>query len=182
MKFEPVTTLDKMGRKLMLRSAEVSDAAALIEYLRVTSGETPYLIREPDEVILTLAQEESFIQARENAQRELMLIATVDGEYAGVCSLMSKGNLRRYRHRCEVAVALYQKFHGAGIGKIMLQTVLKAAKQLGYEQAELEVVSDNISAVSLYKKLGFEQYGCLPRNMKYSSGEYADVYWMMKKL
>lgn len=182
MKFEPIITSDKKGRRLVLRSAEVSDAAALIEYLKVTSGETPYLIREPDEVTFTLAQEESFIKACEAAERELMLVATVDGEHAGTCSLMSKGNFSRYRHRCEVAIALYQKFSVAGIGELMLQRVLDVAKRCGYEQAELEVVSDNQRAISLYRKLGFEQYGCLPDNMKYRSGKYADVCWMMKKL
>ena len=182
MKFGPVTAKDKLGRELILRNAQVSDAEALLTYLKVTSGETPYLIREPEEVNITLAQEEAFIKGMEEAERELMLAAYVDGEHAGNCSLMSKGSFSRYRHRCEVAVALYRKFHGAGIGEIMLQTVLDVAKKIGYEQAELEVVSGNEGAISLYKKLGFEQYGCLPHNMKYSDGKYADVYWMMKKL
>ena len=32
----------------------------------------------------------------------------------------------------------------------------KVAKELGYEQAELEVIADNEAAIGLYKKLGFE--------------------------
>ena len=63
-----------------------------------------------------------------------------------------------------------------------MQTVLDAAKELGYEQAELEVVSDNTGAVELYRKLGFETYGVFPDNMKYSDGTYARAEWMIKKL
>lgn len=65
---------------------------------------------------------------------------------------------------------------------MMLETILNAAKEFGYEQAELEVVANNENAIALYEKLGFEKYGCFPNNMKYSDGEYADACWMMKKL
>ena len=182
MRFGPVETKDKYGRTLVLRSAEISDADELIRYLKTTAGETPFLLREPEEVSLTTEQEERFIQGCMDAERELMLVATIDGEHAGNCSLMSIGSCKRLQHRCEVAIALYQKFCGAGIGEIMLRTLLDAAKQLGYEQAELEVVSDNAGAIALYKKLGFEKYGTLPHNMKYRDGSYADADWMMKRL
>ena len=81
-----------------------------------------------------------------------------------------------------VAIALYQEFCGYGIGKIMLETVLKAAKEIGFEQAELEVISDNQNAITLYEKLGFQKYGTFPDNMKYADGHYASADWMMKKL
>lgn len=60
--------------------------------------------------------------------------------------------------------------------------VLHVAKKAGYEQAELEVISDNKPAVALYEKLGFKIYGTFPDNIKYADGTYADAYWMMKKL
>lgn len=56
------------------------------------------------------------------------------------------------------------------------------AKNLGYEQAELEVIADNKTAIALYEKLGFKIYGTFPDNMKFKNGNYADAYWMMKKL
>lgn len=182
MKFDAIQIKDKLGREVILRSAEVSDAEALIEYLKVTTGETPYLIREPEEVTITLEQERCFIESKINAERELMLVATIGGKHIGNCSLMSIAPYKRYAHRCEVAIALYQEYCGCGIGKAMMQTVLHAAKELGYEQAELEVISDNKSAIEMYKKLGFEKYGTFPNNMKYADGTYADAEWMMKRL
>lgn len=182
MRFEPIEMVDKLGRTVILRNAEVSDADDLIRYLKITTGETPYLIREPDEIFLTHKQEEDFIKKCIDAKRELMLIATIGGEHVGNCSLMSVGSYKRYSHRCEIAIALYQKFCGCGIGKIMMQTVLDLAKGVGYEQAELEVISDNEGAIALYKMLGFEKYGSFPGNMKYADGSYADADWMMKRL
>lgn len=182
MRFQPTVIKDKLGREVVLRSAEIFDAADLIEYLKVTSGETPFLIREPQEVTITNEQEIAFIENVNNSERELMLVATIGGKHVGNCSLMSVAPYKRYAHRCEVAIALYKDYCGCGIGKMMMQTVLRAAKELGYEQAELEVVSDNINAIEMYKKLGFESFGTLPNNMKYSDNTYADAEWMMKKL
>lgn len=182
MRFGPVEMTDRLGRTVVLRNAEETDADDLIRYLKVTTGETPFLIREPDEVRLTQEQEKTFIRNNIEAERELLLVAEVDGRHIGNCSLMSVGPYKRYAHRCDIAIALYQEFCGCGIGGEMMRMVLDLAKKAGYEQAELEVISDNKRAIALYEKLGFEKFGSFPRNMKYADGTYASADWMMKKL
>ncbi len=182
MTIEPISIKDKLGRTVVLRAAMPEDSLDLIKYLKVISGETPYLIREPNEITITLEKEEAFIKNKLASERELMLVAFVDGKHVGNCSLMSLATYKRYKHRCEVAIALYKEYCGCGIGKAMLETVLDVATALGYEQAELEVVAGNESAISLYEKLGFKKYGTFPDNMKYPDGSYRDAYWMMKKL
>lgn len=179
---KPLKVTDKTGYEVTLRNAEIKDAENLINYLKITTAETPYLMREPDEVSLSLEQEENFIQRIMDSDRELMLAAIIDGKYIGNCSLMGVGEYKRYRHRCDVAIALYQEYWGRGIGKILLEIVLGIARENGYEQAELEVTADNKKAIALYEKLGFEKYGHFPDHMKYANGNYADAYWMMKKL
>ena len=69
-----------------------------------------------------------------------------------------------------------------GIGTALLREVLNAAEVAGYEQAELEVVSTNTPAIGLYRKLGFEVIGTMPRAMKYADGSYADFLLMVKRL
>ena len=182
MKFGPIIRKDKLGREIVLRNAEVSDGEALVKYMKATAAETPFLIREPEEVTLTPEQEESFLQSKIEDDKELMLIATIDGKHIGNCSLMRMGSYKRYSHRCDVAIALYKEYCGAGIGKIMLETILDVARQCGYEQAELEVIANNENAIALYEKLGFKEYGRFPDNMKYSDGPYVDAIWMMRKL
>lgn len=182
MKFGPIEVTDKLGRTIVLRNAELTDATALIEYLKVTTSETPFLIREPEEVTLTTEQEEAFIQRCMDDEKGLMLVANMDGEHIGNCSLNGLLPYKRYAHRCDIAIALYQKYCGAGIGKLMMNTVLSIAKEIGYEQAELEVIADNQAAIHLYQKVGFQEYGRFPHNMKYQDGTYADAIWMMKYL
>lgn len=173
---------DKKGREIILRSAEENDAEELIDYLKITAGQTPFLIREPDEITLSIKQEQDFIRTKKNSENELLLIAEIGGKHIGNCSLMSIGGYKRYRHRCDIAIALYKEYCGVGIGKAMLETVLDIAEKVGYEQAELEVIADNKPAIALYEKLGFKIYGTFPDNMKYEDGSYAAAYWMMKKL
>ena len=147
----------------------------MIEYLKITAAETPYLVREPDEITITHEQEVNLIRNKANADGELLLIAVIDGEHAGNCSLMNIAPCRRYRHRCGIAAALYQKYCGCGIGKQMMETVLEAAKKAGYEQAELEVVSGNRNAIALYRKLGSRKIRHIPGQYEIS-GRYICKY------
>lgn len=179
---KPFTANDKLGRPVILRNAGEEDAENLIKFMKITTAETPYLIREPDEFLFTVEQERNFIKDLQDNPKALMLIAEVDGEHVGNCSFHSIGTYRRYAHRCEMAIALYQRYCGAGIGRILLENALKLAKEAGYEQAELEVIAANERAVTMYQKMGFQRYGVFPHNMKYSDGTYADALWMMKKL
>ena len=182
MKYGPFEIQDKLGGTVVLRSPELSDAEALIEYMKGTSGETRFLLNEPETVTITMDQEIELLKGRIAAERELMLIAEVDGEIAGCSALMEIDSRPRFVHRCGLAIALYKKYWGRGIGRAMMETLLNVAKDQGYEQAELEVMEGNERAKALYESLGFVQYGILPNNMKYKDGTYADSYWMMKKL
>lgn len=170
------------GSVLTLRSAGPEDAEVLLACLQETTAETPYLLREPGEGSFTPEQERQFLQGMADSPRDIMLLGFCAGELAGSCSLSAVGPYQRVAHRCEVAIALYHKFCGKGIGTAMMTALLAQAKVAGYEQAELTVVADNAAAVALYERLGFVRCGTLPHNMKYADGRYADAYWMQKPL
>lgn len=173
---------DKTGKEIELRNAELKDAEALLNYLKVTNTESKYLICEPDEITMSLDDEKAFITRKAESENELLLLAFEDGKHIGNCSLMSVGTSTRYKHRCSIAIALYKAYCGRGIGRLMLETVLSEAKKLGYGQAELEVVTENLGAIALYEAVGFVKCGVLPNSMKYRDGTTVDSYWMVKIL
>lgn len=172
----------KNGKNCLLRSPREEDAQALLDYLKTTCGETPFLHREPEEVFSTVEQERDFIRASNEEPRAAMLLAEVEGQLAGLCSLRPVADVRRCRHRCGLGIALYQRFCGMGVGGSMLEELLSIAKELGYEQAELEVVEGNEAAIALYTKLGFKSYGKCPNATKYADGSFADELLMVKRL
>ena len=182
MEFQERTVVAKDGKAYRLRQAESADAAALLELLRQTAEQTRFLLREPNEVTMTVEQEETFIRGRNDAPREWMLLVEREGQPLGLCSLSAVGPFRRYAHRCGLSVALHRDVWGLGLGRAMMKTLLELAVCAGYEQAELDVIADNHRAVALYESLGFQRCGVMPRNMKYEDGSYADAIWMMKQL
>ena len=167
------------GRKIVLRNATPSDAQILIEYLETVCGETKFLMCEPDEIHYTVEQEVEFINSYNASEDSMMLLAFVDGAYARNCSFASKSTCRRAKHRAEIGIALYQKYTGFGLGKLMMKCLLEEIASLGYEQAELTVVSGNERAYQLYKSLGFEECGRIPKANKYDDGTYSDDILMV---
>ena len=59
---------------------------------------------------------------------------------------------------------------------------LKCAKEMGYSQIELQVVSENSSAIALYKKTGFVEFGRNPQGFISRYGGPQAVILMYKKL
>ena len=145
----------KDGRTCTLRPVRREDAAIMIDYLRTVSGETAFLLRNADEVTYTVEAEGNLLENKRNAPRELMMLAEVEGEAAGNCGIVTHGDLRRVFHRCGFAIAIKQAYWGIGLGSAMMEYALSLAKEMGYEQAELEVVDGNARAKHLYEKMGF---------------------------
>lgn len=109
-----------------------------------------------------MEHKEEFVNHRINNERELMLIAKINGEYIGNCSLMGIGTYKRYHHRCETALALYQMYCGVGIGKAMLKTIFSITKELGYEQANLKLYEIMIIRLNCIGNLGLINLEYLP--------------------
>ena len=172
---------DLNGHKLVLRNATEEDAQILIDCLKTTAVETPYLIKELEEINLTLEEEIEFIRMNNESENSELIMGFLDGEYVGNCSIIGNSRLR-YKHRATVGIALYLKYTNMGIGSIMFEKMIENAYEKGIEQLELEVVASNQSGLALYKKMGFETWGTFPNKMKYKDGTYADCYWMIKKL
>ena len=175
---------DLNGKKVLLRSAKEDEAEAqvLIDYLKTVSKETDFLLCYPDEIKYTLEDEMSFIKDVNEAKGKMLILAYVDGEYAGNCSFNRAGPGRRADHRVDLGIALFERYTGFGLGRLMMKRLLEKAKEEGFEQAELTVVEGNERALHLYRSLGFEECGRIPNANRYDDGTYSDDIRMVKKL
>ncbi len=182
MEYTSKEILLKNKKTCLLRQPVEADAEALIEYLETVWGETRYLMREPEDMTLTVEKEREILRDRAASETGLMLLAEVDGKHAGTASFDAVGHRNRASHRCTVGVTLYKAFWHQGVGTVLMREILQYAKNAGYEQMELEVVSTNAPAIGLYKKLGFTTTGTIPHALKYKDGTYADFLFMVKTL
>ncbi len=170
------------GHDVILRSAKDEDAQILIDGLKEVCGETRFLLAYSDEVELTLEDELKFIQRNNESPKDGLLMAFVDGEYAGNASFRPCGVKRRFIHRADMGIALKLKFTDLGIGTIMLERLIEKMKECGMEQAELDVFSANERARHVYGKLGFKECGRIPKAAKYDDGTYDDEVHMVLTL
>lgn len=172
----------KNGQECTLKSPGSSDAEAILAHLRQTSGETDYMIRYPEEVTLTVKEEEEFLENYQADPKSVMISALVDGKIVGVVGLSCVQDVMKYRHRAGFGISVQKAYWNLGIGTLLITELLRFAETAGYEQVELEVVGENEQAVRLYQKLGFEIYGTRERSSKYKDGRYSSDHLMLRRL
>ena len=65
---------------------------------------------------------------------------------------------------------------GKRIGELLVMDCIKQAKELGFLILQFNaVVSTNVAALRLYKKLGFVQLGIIPKGFHMKDGSYQDI-------
>jgi RimJ/RimL family protein N-acetyltransferase len=154
----------------------------MLKYMKIMLGETPFLLRSPEEFNYTAEDEARVLAGRKDDPRSLMLVAEMEGEIIAAADVCSHGAKSRLWHRGEVGISVRKDFWRQGIGSAMMDRLVVFAREAGYEQLELTVESKNIRAINLYLKNGFVVYGTRPHGMKYADGTYENDYLMMKIL
>ena len=181
MYYAPQTITLKDGRSAILRSPDPErDAADLVQYLHDTAADTPFVLRTPDEVTMTVEGEKRFLEAVVDSEGDCMILCEVEGRIAGNCHLSFKGK-RKIRHRCEVAIALRKEFWGLGIGTAMFEAMIAIAeKREGVTVMELEFIEGNARARGLYEKMGFRIVGMHPDAIRQEDGTLLALYLMQR--
>lgn len=90
-----------------------------------------------------VAHEEAMYPARHDG-----FVALQDGEIVGHVSYRGEGG------RCEIT-AIQAIPRQAGIGSLLMDAVLEAARQEGYGVAWLTTTNDNLDAIRFYQRRGF---------------------------
>lgn len=182
MKFEEKEVTLRNGTACILRSPVPADAVVMIEYLKMTSGESPFMIRYPEEVTISVEEEVEILENRLKSESDFFIAAFIHEEMAGSIGVSTVGTQYKLAHRCSLGIAIKQKFWNLGIGNILLQEALSQAGKVGYEQIELGVFSDNDKAMKLYEKFGFEVWGKIKNASRLKDGTYQDEIMMGKFL
>lgn len=172
----------KNNKKCIIRSGSYNDGEDVLLVFKKAHGESDFLISYPDECSLTVESESNFIVKKEKSDREALLLAIVDDKIVGFIGLDSLGNIHKLRHRCSTGLAIISEYCSLGLGYQLMEACISLARDAGYKQMELDVVSDNYKAIGLYKKCGFEEYGRNPMGFNSRISGYQEVVYMRKEL
>ena len=154
----------------------------MCENFNLTHSETDYLLTYPDENSLTTEEEAKFLERKSESANEIEIVAFVDGKVAGTAGIDAVGTKYKTKHRAEFGVSIAKEYWGLGLGRALTEACIKCAKEAGFTQLELDVVSDNENAVALYKKAGFAEFGRNPKGFKSRTGEYQELVLMRLEL
>ena len=173
----------KDGRKAVIRSPRDEDIPGMLEYLRVSAGETEFILRYPEECGKYTPEDEKALFDRANASdHEAMLVCLVEGKVAGNCQIVWSTGIKT-RHRASVAIALLREYWNQGIGTRMFRELIRIAEEnRNILQLELDFIEGNVRARALYEKMGFRVTGVKPNAIRLKDGTLLNEYEMVREI
>ena len=89
----------------------------------------------------------------------------------------------RAGHVANAGFIVAPDWHNKGLGRLLGETMLAYAKQLGYRGVIFNLVfSENVVARHLWEKLGFKELGAIPGAVRKNDGSYQDAMMMFRSL
>jgi len=111
---------------------------------------------------------------------ELMLVAEADSRIVGSAGLHPASPALRRRHVLSLGISVAKDWQRQGVGSRLMAALLDAADRwLGCLRIELTVYTDNVAAIALYHKFGFEHEGT-HRAYALRDGGYVDAHAMAR--
>ena len=181
MKFNQKVIL-KNGKEALLRNGDAADGKEVFEVFNLTHGETDFLLSYSDENSYNAEEEAAFLDGKTKSDNEIEILALVDGKIVGMAGIESVGTKHKVRHRAEFGISIAKDYWGLGLGRALTSACIQCAKAAGYIQMELDVVADNERAMSMYKSLGFTEYGRNPKGFNSRFCGFQELVYMRLEL
>ena len=172
----------KNGLEALIRNGDAPDGSAVYENFNLTHAETDYLLSYPEENSYDPEQEARFLAEKTQSPNEIELVALIGGKIAGTAGIEAVGKKYKVRHRAEFGISVSKEYWGLGLGKALAKACIQCAWEAGYAQLELNVVAENERALSLYRSLGFEEYGRNPRGFNSRTSGFQELIYMRLEL
>ena len=156
-----------MPASLELREVRVADAAG---YVKVLSD--PGVLWATLQSPFTPASNWEKRIAANDPTRNHSCAAFVDGECVGTFGLHGSPSPRR-QHVWMLGMGIASAWQSRGLGRVLMDALMKHAQERGIARVELDVFADNHRAVALYEKYGFAHEG-RKRLDTWREGAYTD--------
>lgn len=172
----------KSGREIIFRYPVKDDLKAAWEYINTLSREQTFILFQKEEI--TLEAEKKWLEGELKKIAEgktVQLFVFIDDQLAGVSGISMKE--KSEKHVGVFGISLSKDFRSEGIGKTLMEIVLKEAKEnlKDLKIITLGVFGNNPIARSLYEKKGFVEFGNLPKGILHK-GEAVDHIYMYKAI
>lgn len=145
---------------ITIEPAVPADAAAMLAYLRQVGGETDNLTFGAEGLPISVEEEAAHIAQLQNSPDGIILVAKAQGRIIGDASLSRLP--RRMSHRGDLGIAVVREYWNQGVGGKLLDGIIRFARTNGFDCIDLQVRCDNLGAIRLYEKFGFQKLCTYP--------------------
>ena len=112
------------GRECVLRNGTEADGAAALRIFLLTHEQTDFLASYPDECTHTVEGEAEFLREKTESEREIELLAEVDGTVVGLAGIHCVGPKYKTRHRAGFGISIDRAYWGLGIGRALTEACI----------------------------------------------------------
>ena len=169
----------KDGREVTLRAPRWSDLDNLLNFVNS-------LVEEGVEIgcnkKITRAYEAEYLAKsliELGKDKKIAIVAEVGSKFAGQLEVQFPSGAAR--HVGSLVISLKQNYRGLGIGTEMMKEAEVQSRRLGLKLITLEVFATNQGAIRLYKRLGYDIVGKIPKGFL-KDNQYIDKIIMVKDL
>jgi RimJ/RimL family protein N-acetyltransferase len=172
----------KKGNTFYMRYPLPSDAEQYLHFINTLSQEETFITQQGEQ--WTLEQEKeylTFLLQKINDKRRVVLFAFINNQLVGNVSITMMDNVEK--HVGDLTIEVSKEYRGEGIGTTLMELVLKEVKEQipQIQMVTLGLFGNNDIAFSMYKKMGFEEYGRLPKGIVHKDS-FVDHILMYKML
>lgn len=172
-------TLTKKGHKVTIRAPRFSDLENVTDMINSIIIEDDYILLDKQ---VDLDGQKKWLKKRLAGNKSgdiAYLVAIIDNKVVGSVDISKR--IGRASHTGGLGISIAKPFREEGLGTILMETILKLAKEnLRVKVAYLEVLANNKRAIKLYEKMGFKEFGTLPKAVKVKN-KYIDGINMYKE-
>jgi len=107
-----------------------------------------------------------------------VFVAEINNQVVGWCSLsVYRPGRSALRFTAEISCYVDSGSHRHGVGRELVNHALKASPSLGIKNVVAVLIDRNEASRKLVEKLGFQQWGYLPRVLDFDGQEYGEFYY-----
>lgn len=159
----------------VIRPAEAADLPDILEiYNDAILNTTAVYDYEPH----TLEMRQQWYQSKCSDGLPVM-VATVSDQVVGFGALSWFRAWAAYQFTVENSIYIASSYQGQGIGRLLLQQLISAARELNMHTIVAGIDAENLASQKLHQRLGFEQVGYF-RQVGYKFDRWLDLkFWQL---
>ncbi|MFL0252101.1 GNAT family N-acetyltransferase [Clostridium neuense] len=161
----------------MIRKATENDLAAILEiYNDAILNTTAIYAYKPHDIE---ERRQWYHERMENNQP--VLVFEENNKVVGFATFEQFRAYPAFKYSLEHSVYVHKAYRKKGIGKKLMEELIKEANELGYAIMVGAIDSENVGSIELHKKLGFEYAGTIEKS-GFKFGKWLDLVFYELKL